>query len=174
MTGELISVIQVFHQRIFKMGSIIRPTTDYIRQFFKGIEIAEVYPGLFQSSAIRWPSDETRVKDLGINVLIDLQGGFDPRMKFLDQYLYWPIEDKNELPSIDLLRDVAFFASRVLLRRRKVLVHCTAGYNRSGLVNAFILHSCFGYSGTDAIEMIRKARPGSLYNQTFVEFLERL
>jgi len=33
----------------------------YIRQWVKGIEIVEIIPGLYQSSAIRWPWDKAKV-----------------------------------------------------------------------------------------------------------------
>ena len=48
----------------------------YLRQWFHGIEIAEIAPGLFQSSAIRWPWDKEKVKAKGIDVVIDLSGQF--------------------------------------------------------------------------------------------------
>jgi len=153
--------------------NIYRAVTDYTRQLFKGMEIVEIYPNLFQSSAIRWPWDEKKIQDLRINVVIDLAGGFDPHMKFLDQYLYWPFEDKDELPDRSLLLNVANFAFHSLGSGKKVLTHCTAGYNRSGLVNAVILMIFLGTSGLHAMEYIRKARPGALYNKTFSEFLEK-
>ena len=152
---------------------IYRAATDYTRQLFRGMEIVEVYPNLFQSSAIRFPWDEKKIRELGINVVIDLAGGFDPHMKFLDQYLYWPFEDKEELPDLNSLKTVAKFGKANLLCNKRVLTHCTAGYNRSGLVNAMILMIYLGFRGPRAIESVRQARPGALYNQTFVNYLNK-
>ena len=95
----------------------------YIRQWFKGIEIVEIVPGLFQSSAIRWPWDKEKVKALGINVVIDLSGQFDPSMKWLKAYLYWPIKDMPRLPNLRLLDEVARFCLRMSACELKVLIH---------------------------------------------------
>jgi hypothetical protein len=152
---------------------IIRATEDYFRQLFKGMEIVEVYPGLYQSSAIRFWSKK-RIKKLGVDVVIDLQGGFDPGMKFLKAYHYWPIKDEPMLPDLKGLFTIGRLGASYLKDRRKVLVHCTAGYNRSGLVNAMILHFYLSISGKEAMQMIRRARPGALYNQTFADFLDKL
>jgi len=142
----------------------------YLRQWFHGIEIVEIMPGLFQSSSIRWPWDKTRVKALGIEVVIDLQGGFDTSMPWLKAYLYWPIEDEPYLPNLAVLDDVATWGMRMWDANWKVLVHCTAGYNRSGLVNAVILNK-HGISGLEALRIIRQVRPGALSNLTFKDYV---
>lgn len=145
-----------------------------IRQWFKGIEIVEIVPGLYQSSAIRWPWDKSKVKVLGIDVVIDLSGQFDPSMDWLAAYLYWPIEDKAYLPILWDLETVAEWGSWMLWRSgHKVLVHCTAGYNRSGLVNGVILWK-HGISGGEALRLIRQARPGALNNPTFAAHIATL
>ena len=154
---------------LWKMGKA------YLRQWFHGIEIVEIVPGLFQSSSIRWPWDKSKVKALGINVVIDLQGRFDTSMPWLKAYLYWPIKDEPYLPNLQVLDDVATWGMRMWQMRAwdanwKVLVHCTAGYNRSGLVNATILHK-HGISGLEALRIIRQARPGALSNQTFKDYV---
>jgi len=143
----------------------------YIRQWFKGIEIVEIVPGLYQSSAIRWPRDKVKVKSLGIDVVIDLQGRFDTSMSWLKAYLYWPIEDKAYLPHLWDLGAVAEWGARMLwVNGHSVLTHCTAGFNRSGLVNAIILYK-HGISGGEALRIIRQKRPGALSNQTFADYI---
>jgi hypothetical protein len=37
-----------------------------------------------------------------------------------------------------------------------------------------ILHFYLSISGKEAMQMIRRARPGALYNQTFADFLDKL
>jgi len=146
----------------------------YLRQWLHGIEIAEIAPGLFQSSAIRWPWDKEKVKAKGIDVVIDLSGQFDPSMDWLTAYLYWPIKDEAKLPPVRELHDVAEFASRMLWTDgHRVLIHCTAGFNRSGLVNGVILN-VHGISGAEALRMIRQARPGALSNPTFATYVVTL
>lgn len=99
----------------------------YIRQWVKGIEIVEIVPGLFQSSAIRWPWDKAKVKALGIGAVIDLSGGFDPHMDWLADrngaYLYWPIKDEAKLPNLAVLEEVARFGMRMRDFNFKVLTH---------------------------------------------------
>lgn len=150
----------------------------YLWQWFHGIEIVEIVPGLYQSSSIRWPWDKAKMKALGISVVIDLQGGFDTSMPWLKAYLYWPIEDEPYLPNLRVLDDVATWGMRMLgmsVRDKnwKVLVHCTAGFNRSGLVNAMILYK-LGVLGEEALRIIRQARPGALSNQTFYDYVRAL
>lgn len=147
----------------------------YLRQWFHGIEIVEIVPGLYQSSAIRWPWDKSKVKALGIDVVIDLQGRFDTSMPWLKAYLYWPIKDEPKLPYLLELDDVATWGMRMWDAnwRRKVLVHCTGGFNRSGLVNAMILYK-HGISGLEALRIIRQARPGALSNATFADYVMTL
>lgn len=151
----------------------------YLWQWFHGIEIVEIVPGLYQSSAIRWPWDKAKVKALGIRAVIDLSGGFDPHMDWLADengaYLYWPIKDEAKLPNLRVLDDVATWGMRMWDANWRVLVHCTAGFNRSGLVNAMILYKT-GISGKgDALlNFIRKKRPGALSNQTFADYVATL
>lgn len=138
------------------------------------MEIVEIVPGLFQSSAIRWSSDIKKVKALGIDVVIDLSGGIDPSMPWLKSYLYWPIKDERSLPNFGDLMLVGFWgAQMVWARGHRVLTHCTLGFNRSGLVNGVILNQ-HGLSGVEALRLIRVAWPGALSNETFARFIEKL
>ena len=131
----------------------------------------EVYPNLFQSSKISRRGDLEKVKALKINTVIDLEGGFDPPMDFLDLYLYWPIRDIPFLPDLEILLMVAKFGAMELKAGKKVLVHCAQGLNRSGLVSGRIMILC-GLSGQFAVNEIRKKRVGSLYNLVFYEYLK--
>jgi protein-tyrosine phosphatase len=51
------------------------------------------------------------------------------------------------------------------------LVHCQAGLNRSGLVAARAL-TLMGYSGKEAIALLRRRSPLVLCNQTFASWIE--
>ena len=131
----------------------------------------EVYPNLFQSSKISRRGDLEKVKALKINTVIDLEGGFDPPMDFLNLYLYWPIHDAPLLPDLEILLMVAKFGMMELRSGKKVLVHCAQGLNRSGLVCGQIMILC-GWSGQMVVDTIRKKRVGSLYNLVFYEYLK--
>lgn len=56
---------------------------------------------------------------------------------------------------------------------RRVLVTCMKGRNRSGLVSALAL-VMLGFSGKEAIELVRLGRPQALGNSYFVAAVERL
>lgn len=147
---------------------------SYLWQWFHGIEIVEIVPGLYQSSSIRWPWDKKKIENLGIEVVIDLSGRFDTSMPWLKAYLYWPIKDEPQLPHSGELWTVSRWGAEMLWSLGyKVLTHCTAGFNRSGLVNATILN-VHGISGGEALRIIRMARPGALSNPVFADFVATL
>jgi protein-tyrosine phosphatase len=51
-----------------------------------------------------------------------------------------------------------------------VLVTCAWGKNRSGLVTGLMLVG-EGYSGEEAVRLIQNRRPGSLFNESFANYL---
>jgi hypothetical protein len=134
---------------------------------------SEVYPNLFQGSQISSPEDITRVMRLEIRVVIDLEGGFDPPMGFLNSYLFWPILDLPVLPNLKILECVASFGWGTLIGESKVLVHCRQGLNRSGLVCAKIM-SRFNLKGPDILKAINEKIPGALWNPVFREYVRGL
>ena len=126
----------------------------------------EVFPNLFQGSQISTKEDVEKVRDLKIEVIIDLEGGFDPPMGFLDSYLYWPISDVPWLPDLYYLFCVANFGTLLIKNDQKVLVHCKQGLNRSGLVCGRIM-SLSGESGRQILKAINEKIPGALWNPIF-------
>jgi hypothetical protein len=146
------------------MRSIIRKVLGL------GIEIYEVCPGLFQASSFTqkdWPT----ITKLGIEVIVDLEGDVDkiPDVKII----YWPIKDEAKLPDLDHLHSIAVQVVEYLNQGKKVMVHCSLGKNRSGLVIGVVLVS-MGMLGKDAVKLIQSKVPGSLFNPTFREYLETL
>lgn len=80
-------------------------------------------------------------------------------------------------PQIDLNELEALVSNLcdALLDGRKVLVHCGAGINRSGLVAAMVMRRLFGLSGVDATAYIRARRgPEALSNPWFASYLASL
>lgn len=137
---------------------------------FKAIE---VFPGLYQASKISTENDVEKVKDLKINSVIDLEGGFDPPMGFLDMYLFWPILDMPCLPDLGELFMVSSFGKSILDHHRRVLVHCRCGLNRSGLVCGKIM-SLKGCRGPEILRKITEKVPGALWNPIFREYVRGL
>ena len=137
-------------------------------------EIFEISNNLYQSSAIRDDKDWKKIKNLGIDVIIDLEGNLDPiHEEKLDAYLYWPIIDEPKLPNLNMLNGIALFGKKSIDAGLRVLTHCSAGRNRSSLVNAAILKLLHPeYSGKAIVQTIKEAVKGSLSNQAFVDHIE--
>lgn len=133
----------------------------------------EVFPGLYQGSKISTQEDTEKLRDLKINTVIDLEGGFDPPMAFLDSYLFWPILDLPFLPNLQGLLMVSSFGKWGLDYDRKVLVHCRCGLNRSGLVCGRIM-ALRGCRGAEILRKINEKVPGALWNPVFREYVRGL
>lgn len=133
----------------------------------------EVFPGLYQGSKISKDEDIDKIKSLKINTVIDLEGGFDPPMSFLDNYLFWPILDLPFLPDLQGLLMVCSFGKWALDYHRRVLVHCRCGLNRSGLVCGRIM-ALKGCRGPEILRKINEKVPGALWNPIFREYVRGL
>lgn len=92
-----------------------------------------------------------------------------------EQYRIGPNTERVEVKMYDSLdqgfEQVDELADEVVKRlrgRQKVLVHCQAGLNRSGLLAATILKK-LGYTGLEAVKLLREARGTDevLCNATF-------
>jgi hypothetical protein len=126
---------------------------------------------LFISAAIqRWDV----IARYDVDVVIDLEGGLDlciPTQSNHCLYVYFRFEDDDlELPSLTKLRAIAQLGASLMREGHTVLTHCSAGFNRSGLVAGLILTE-LGVPGAEALARIRKRRPGALFNEMFAEFL---
>jgi protein-tyrosine phosphatase len=133
------------------------------------MEIFEIKPNLFQSTKI---DDPNAVKEM--DTVIDLEGGFDTLYELnIKSYLYWHILDMPWLPDERNLWNVARYGFNAWKAGQTVLVHCSMGRNRSGLVNGCILW-LDEMSGIEAVKLIQKKRPGALVNPVFRNYLENL
>jgi len=130
------------------------------------MEISEIIENLFQSSFI---SEPEKIAEMGIDLVIDLEGKLDVNLP-VKSYLYYPFYDIPKLPDINDLDAIASYGSYFLKTGKKVLTHCSFGYNRSGFVNGLILIK-LGFTGKEAVSLIQKKRPNSLLNDTFRDFL---
>jgi protein-tyrosine phosphatase len=115
------------------------------------------------------------LEDHGISVVIDLEGDLDAGVPTVPNhvlYLYYPIFDE-ELPDLDKLKAVARLGATLVDAGHKVLSHCGMGFNRSALVAGLILVH-LGLSGEEAFQLLRRKRPGSLFNEVFANYLRGL
>jgi Dual specificity phosphatase, catalytic domain len=122
-------------------------------------------------------SDLYDIKALGVDVVIDLEDwdwAWVPSVPLGKVFVSFPMEDENDVdPKV---RDVAVFVASLVGWGRKVLVHCTEGLNRSGVVIARALME-MGRSAPEAIELVRRGGGPSvdgfpaLGNEAFIAWL---
>ncbi len=119
--------------------------------------------------------DWSALADLGIDVVIDMEGGLDaciPTKPGSCLYVYFPIFDE-ELPDPARLDAVAMMGAHLVRNGHRVLSHCGMGFNRSALVAGRIMHH-LGMPGVDVVARLRERRPGALFNDVFAEHLRSL
>ena len=116
------------------------------------------------------------VSDRDITVVFDLDEDLDIGVPVVPEYLlymYYPFEDKEELPNLERLHALARLGARMIREGNHVLAHCGMGHNRSALLAGIIL-TYLGMTGEDAVTLIRQKRQGALYNRTFASYLAGL
>ena len=77
------------------------------------------------------------------------------------EVLHYPIPELSA-PSLIELHKIVSFIVNCVERGRRVLVHCLAGYGRSGTIAAGYLAYRYGLSGDEAILRVRDQRPGAI------------
>jgi hypothetical protein len=132
---------------------------------------------LFPDDAPPWPATEiieclwqSGYPEPGENwdVVIDLDGAHPP-IESVGCYIHWPIVD-GPAPDTATLVALADLVRDLRRARKRVLVHCAAGMNRSGLLAAASLIRD-GVDPDEAIDTIRGRRAGALNNPWFVALL---
>jgi len=101
-----------------------------------------------------------------------------------------PLEVRDDLNEVEAMGyevhpfDIRDFSPPTLLQmdafndlvqdsgEKKILVHCLGGYGRTGTMLAAYLMKHKGYRASDAIEFVRKRRPGAIEVTEQVEILK--
>jgi len=142
------------------------------------VEVYEILNGqLYQSGAPQEAADWQPALDRGIDVVVDLYGTLDANVPTAPNsilYIFWPIADGPELPDMRIMDVLVDAVIRLIRLEHKVLVHCHMGKSRSGLFDALVAMKVLGISGADAVDLVRRQRPGSLGNQVFATYLQKL
>lgn len=138
------------------------------------MQIFEVVPGLMIGTKLAPPVE---YEAIGVDAIVDLEEwdfGWAPPVPLGCMYLSFPMEDEEEVnPRV---RQIAGIVALLLRSGWRVLVHCTEGLNRSGVVVVRTLIE-LGWTATDAIDLVRRRRGRSadgfeaLSNPRFVEWL---
>lgn len=133
--------------------------------------VYEVLPGLLQSGEpegndwdLIWNVASTVVGVGGDNPPRDIPRG---RM-----YIRWFFEDHEIYP--DRSHELARFIAGLVDNGETVLVHCAAGMNRSGFINALVVRELLGCSGEIAMVTVQSSRPGALQTTSYVKYLADL
>jgi protein-tyrosine phosphatase len=114
----------------------------------------------------------SRVEELQISAVIDMDGDLDigvPTVPNHMLYIYFPIFDED-LPDLEKLHAVARMGAGLIKSGHRVLSHCGMGLNRSALMAGLIM-TYLGTKGPEAVELIRRRRPGALFNDNFASYL---
>ena len=121
----------------------------------------EIVPGIWQSGSPE-PGEHW-------DAVIDLHGSAPP-LDDVEFYVHWLIED-GPAPDFSTLVGLADLVEGFRQAGKRVLIHCAAGINRSGLLSAAALIRG-GHDPDEAIDLVRRARAGALNNPNFVEMLQ--
>lgn len=81
------------------------------------------------------------------------------------KYLHVPTEDLSA-PDIDKIDEAVDFIHARIQNNEPVLVHCAAGIGRTGTILACYLVKYHKLSSINAIEKVRKERPGSIQSES--------
>lgn len=135
----------------------------------------ELLPGrLWQGGC---PVDFEWVRRAGVSAIIDIaDADAHPPAGETDGLLYVkaPLVDGGALPDPALTVRLATLAAGLVADGHTVLVHCTFGRNRSGLVAALVVREVLGISGADALAHVQAHRAGTVNNDTFADWLRTL
>lgn len=126
--------------------------------------VFQITDGLFQSGTQLLEPRDCREFDFTVNLAHE-----DGPCK---ADIHWGIDD-GPLPNTNHLNELAKIVAKRVHRGDAVLVFCSAGINRSSLVSALALVYIKGISGQQAIEEVRRGRPGALNNPNFVDYLSK-
>jgi hypothetical protein len=126
-----------------------------------------VVPGLFQGDFPAGTVDWSRFDDV---ISMTVEAFPDVHLAVDGLWMHVPIWDR-EMDDPTGVRAAARSVAERVTAGRRVLVHCAAGLNRSGVVSARAL-MFMGHPVAEAIARVRAARgPYALSNPDFVEWL---
>jgi protein-tyrosine phosphatase len=136
------------------------------------VEASKLTDLLYQGSL---PASAQAVKRAGFDALVLCAREGQPPDHALQgiPVLRCPLDDNGRLSERHWRRAhrCALTVARLVQQRRRVLVTCMQGRNRSGLVSGIALHLLTGHPGCDCARYIQVRRPTALTNEAFVAAL---
>ena len=123
------------------------------------------------------PVDFDWVTATGIRAVIDLaDADAHPPAGATDDLLYLkaPLVDGDDLPDPALTLRLATLVAGLIDDGHRVLVHCTFGRNRSGLLVSLVVREVLGVPGAEALAHVQEHREGTVNNAGFAQWLRSL
>ncbi len=112
------------------------------------------------SSEVDW------VRKQGVKSIVTMTEESLPESWVKDiKYLHVPTEDLSA-PDMDKIDQAVEFIHERLQNKEPVMVHCAAGIGRTGTILACYLVKYQKLSAKEAIEKVRKERPGSIQSES--------
>ncbi len=89
-------------------------------------------------------------------------------------YLKSPLVDGEDVPDPAITLRLAGLVAGLVDDGYRVLVHCTFGRNRSGLMASLVVRELLGLSGAEAMAYVQERRDGTVNNEAFAAWLRTL
>lgn len=125
-----------------------------------------------------WPNHLNHVvKELRLDLVVNLEFTSHASSRHGNpsfDTIWFPMHDNDTLPELGELHRICSRVTQRIRRGGRVLVHCAAGLNRSGLVTALVVREYYGIDGSAAVDLVRRKRPWALCNMTFAEYVASL
>lgn len=135
----------------------------------------ELLPGRLWQGGL--PVDFGWVREQGIGVVVDLADA--DTVAPAEQvdglvYLKSPLVDGDDVPDPALTLRLATLVAGLVDDGRRVLVHCTFGRNRSGLLATLVVREVLGLTGEQALAHVQERRRRVVNNEGFARWLRSL
>lgn len=156
--------------------STVNWTTDPVE--LEGVEPAApptaMLPGLWHGGC---PVDFDWVRGTGIDAVVDLADpdAYPPADAIEGlTYVKCPLVDADDVPDPGVTLRLAHLVAGLVRDGRHVLVHCTFGRNRSGLLVSLVVRDLLGVTGAQALAHVQSRREGTVNNESFARWLRSL
>jgi hypothetical protein len=123
------------------------------------------------------PVDFGWVRRTGIDVVVDLADpdAYPPADDIEGlTYVKCPLVDADDVPDPGVTLRLAHLVAGLVGDGRNVLVHCTFGRNRSGLLVSLVVRDLLGLTGAQALAHVQQRRERAVNNESFARWLRSL